>query len=28
VGELDHEIRPYLNSIPDKDWIHLQPFRK
>jgi hypothetical protein len=28
VGKLDNEIRPYLNSIPDKDWIRLQPFRK
>jgi hypothetical protein len=28
VGELDPETRPYLNSIPDNDWIHLQQFRK
>ena len=28
AGKLDNEIRPYLNSIPDKDWIRLQPFRK
>jgi hypothetical protein len=27
-GELDEEIRPYLNSIMDNKWIHLQPFRK
>jgi len=28
VGRLDKEIRPYWRSIPDKDWIRLQPFRK
>ena len=28
VGRLDKEIRPYWKSIPDKDWIRLQPFRK
>jgi len=28
VGKLDNEIRPYWKSIPDKDWIRLQPFRK
>ena len=27
-GKLDNEIRPYWKSIPDKDWIRLQPFRK
>jgi hypothetical protein len=28
VGRLDKEIRPYWKSIPDKDWVRLQPFRK
>jgi hypothetical protein len=28
VGKLGNEIRPYWKSIPDKDWIRLQPFRK
>lgn len=28
VGRLDREIRPYWKSIPDKDWIRLQRFRK
>ena len=28
VGRLDKEIRPYWRSIPDKDWIRLQPFRR
>ena len=28
VGKLDNEIRPYWRSIPDKDWIRLQRFRK
>jgi hypothetical protein len=28
VGRLDRKIRPYWKSIPDKDWIRLQRFRK
>jgi len=28
AGKLDKEIRPYWRSIPDKDWIRLQQFRK
>ncbi len=28
VGRLDKKIRPYWKSIPDKNWIRLQPFRK
>jgi hypothetical protein len=28
LGRLDSQIRPYWKSIPDKDWICLQPFKK
>jgi hypothetical protein len=28
AGRLDRKIRPYWKSIPDKNWIRLQPFRK